>query len=634
MNLNDIDLKTWLRYEKIRALYERHPALYRLRLVLLLLFGLTNIFVLLVFVFLHVLLFYMGLNDLGYGKITLGVGLMVFAAGICFMGILAMFSRSRLDCMPLAPERYGRLYDEVRDICRDLSIPPIRKIYLDLGTNIVVVPRFKRLPLAKRDILVIGYPLICALDEKTFRIGLTRNLWYEMPHARDTLLKWIGRIWSLPPVLYNPDTGSFEDPKALPPWFDVSFFPLRAKEEQAGEAYCRDAFGVRDFNAFLMQVLVRGEFDMHVLLLRKLAAGDAPVEHPAAIVRDEIRRDVPEAKTKRIVERMLRSFEPVMETLPPFRERVGTDDPADLLPYLERTPDAAESYLFSCPEFEAEFDEYLNGAICRAQAEFEAELENDDEDFDELEDEPRENGESRYERMLKDEDFDESSDERNVWTDALNAASTLLHEERTQDILEKAVKKFPDDLVFRGTLLVCRMRTAATAQEESEAASELERLAEQDPFLALAFHGELFGYAVRRGDTEYIHSLLVRRESTLKKFRKTMAAGLNDETILEPCTDGPEVQEKIAEYLSAQSLGIDRAYFVIRRYSNAWSPDRVLYLKRKNNLRRFLTDDQTLANRINGYTLDLPVQFLAKVATKKELKVLEAKHIPFVRIKR
>ena len=631
MDWYDIDLKTWRRYERIRALYERHPALYRLWLALLLVSGLANIIVLLVFLFLHVLLFYMGLNDLGYGKMTLGVGLMVFAAGICIMGILAMFCRNKLDGMPLVPERYGRLYDEVRDICRELRIPPIREIYLDLSTNIVVHSRFKRLPLIKRDILVIGYPLLCALDEKSFRIGLTRNLWYETPHTRDSLLKWIERIWSLPPVLYNPDTGSFEDPQALPPWFDASFFPLRAKEEQSGEAYCRETFGVRNFNAFLMQALVRGaKFDMHALLLRKLAAGDASVEHPAAIVREEIRRDVPEAKTKRIVERMLRSFEPVMETLPPFRERVGTGDPADLMPYLECTPDAAEQYLFSCPEFETEFDEYLNEAICRAQAEeAEAEWENDDEDYDE----DGETGENRYERMLKDEDFDESSKERSVWSNAINAASTLLHEERTQDILEKAVKKFPDDMVFRGTLLVWRMRNAATAQEESEAAAELERLAERDPFLSLEFHGELFGYAVRQGDAEYIHKLLSRRTSAEMEFRKIMAAGLSDKTILEPCTDGPEAQREIAEYLSGESLGIDRAYFVTRRYTDAWSPQRYVYLKRKNNLRRFLTDDQTLANRINACTLDLPVQFLAKVATKKDLKFLEAKHIPFVKIK-
>ena len=43
---NEMDLKTWRRYEKVRALYERDPGQYRLRLVLILLYGLTNIFVL------------------------------------------------------------------------------------------------------------------------------------------------------------------------------------------------------------------------------------------------------------------------------------------------------------------------------------------------------------------------------------------------------------------------------------------------------------------------------------------------------------------------------------------------------------------------------------------------------------
>ena len=48
MNPIDIDLKTWRRFEKIRALYDRCPALYRLRLFLILLYGMTNIFLLLV----------------------------------------------------------------------------------------------------------------------------------------------------------------------------------------------------------------------------------------------------------------------------------------------------------------------------------------------------------------------------------------------------------------------------------------------------------------------------------------------------------------------------------------------------------------------------------------------------------
>ena len=40
-------------------------------------------------------------------------------------------------------------------------------------------------------------------------------------------------------------------------------------------------------------------------------------------------------------------------------ERVGTDDPAALLPYLEHTPDALEHYLAPGSDFEAEFNRTL-----------------------------------------------------------------------------------------------------------------------------------------------------------------------------------------------------------------------------------------------------------------------------------
>ena len=45
------------------------------------------------------------------------------------------------------------------------------------------------------------------------------------------------------------------------------------------------------------------------------------------------------------------------------RERIGTDDPAALLPYLERTPDALEHYLTPGADFEAEFNRTLKESI-------------------------------------------------------------------------------------------------------------------------------------------------------------------------------------------------------------------------------------------------------------------------------
>ena len=255
MDLNDIDLKTWRRCEKVRAQYERDPAQYRMRLVLILLYGLTSHFLLLVALLLLAGFFWLIIWALASGETFIGVILLVIAVIAVIRADCYMRVRDIPDGLDIKP---GPLFDEVNDVCRELNIPPFREIRLDLGTNITVYPRFRRQPLVKRDVLVIGYPLMCALDAKSFRILLTRVLWRETPHARDPLLKWIERIWALPPVMYNPDTGKAEK-KKLPPWFNVSFFPLRAEEERNAEAYCRDRFGAKDYAASVTQALFRCE---------------------------------------------------------------------------------------------------------------------------------------------------------------------------------------------------------------------------------------------------------------------------------------------------------------------------------------------------------------------------------------
>ena len=386
MDLNGIDLKTWRRYEKVRTLYERNPGQYRLRLVLILLYGMASNFLLLVVLLLLGVFFWLFIMALSDGETLVGVILLVIALTAVIWFDRYMRVRDIPDGLDIKP---GPLFDEVNDVCRELNIPPIREIRLDMSTNIAVYPRFRRQPLVNRDVLVIGYPLMCALDAKSFRIRLTRVLRHETPHARDPLLKWIERIWALPPVMYNPDTGKAEK-KKLPPWLNVSFFPLRAKEERDGEAYCRDKFGAKDYTASVTQALFRCEkFQPQAILLMKFTV-DGAVDHPAEAVLNEIRKAETESETKRLLTRMLRSSELIMETLPPFRERVGTNDPAELLPYLERTPDAVEHYLFSDAAFEAEYNGILKKGLLRQKKEEEflveigeADPEDDDDENDE-----------------------------------------------------------------------------------------------------------------------------------------------------------------------------------------------------------------------------------------------------------
>lgn len=635
MDLNDIDLKTWRRYEKVRTLYERDPAQYRIRLVLILLYGMASNFLLLVALLLLGVFFWLFIMALTSGEMFIGAILLVIAVIAVIWFDCYMRVRDIPDGLDIKP---GPLFDEVNDVCRELNIPPFREIRLDMGTNIVVFPRFKRQPLVKRDVLVIGYPLMCALDTKSFRILLTRVLWHETPSARAPLLKWIERIWALPPVMYNPDTGKAEK-KKLPPWFNVSFFPLRAKEEQDGEAYCRNKFGAKDYAACMTQALFRCEkFNPQAILLMKFTV-DSAVDHPAEAVLNEIRKTETESETKRLLARMLRSSEPVMETLPPFRERVGTNDPADLLPYLEYTPDAVEKLLFAQKGFKARLDWYLRADLYESHYLDDEEIYDEsliDEDFEHARyhkpnDREEKEGDEQFRRLQKDENIDESCDDLEAWLNAITAAANLLHEDHLRDVLEKAVKKFPHDLSLRGSLLCWHMRHAETAQEESEAAGKLMRITEQDPMLALTFDEELFEYAVHRGDSDLVGHLLEVRETALKAKKKTLSPRLSMDDLLEPCKKFPEMRRDIRKLLSDDYLSVERIYFVTRCYRESSLLRTYFIFLKRSKKKTFLYGDGYPQEFVN-YIQESP--FVVCEATKNDLKVLEAKHIPFVKIKK
>ncbi len=300
-----------------------------------------------------------------------------------------VFRRCKPNGTLLDPERFGALYDDVRAICRDLKIAPIRQIYLDAGVDIRVVPRFPAFKSRQRNILLVGYPLVCTMDAKSFRICLARVLCHENCRiARNATLRRIRGLWALLPweSILGDDDEELES--AGPPGIDTALFPLEVRAEFAADQWCAETFGRQDFAACVTQAYFRLErFNAKKLARTRFSKTAPDANHAAAVIRDEIRKAVPEPEAKRILEKQLRVSEELFEKLPPFRERVGTDDPAALLPYLERTPDAAEHYLFSDPAFEAEYNGILKKALLRRkkEEEFLVEIgEDDPEDDDEL----------------------------------------------------------------------------------------------------------------------------------------------------------------------------------------------------------------------------------------------------------
>ena len=268
---------------------------------------------------------------------------------------------------PCSTRNGSARYDDVRAICRDLKITPIRQIYLDMGVDIRVVPRFPAFKSRQRNILLIGYPLVCTMDAKSFRICLTRVLCHENRRiARNATLRRIRGLWALLPwtSIFGDDDEELET--AGPPGIDTTLFPLEVRAELAADQWCAETFGRQDFAACVTQAYFRLEwFDVTKLARTRFSKPGPDDVRAAAVIRDEIRKAVPEPEAKRILDEQLRTSESLFEVRPPFRERVGTDVPAALLPYLARTPDAAEHYLFSDPAFEAEYNGILKNALLR-----------------------------------------------------------------------------------------------------------------------------------------------------------------------------------------------------------------------------------------------------------------------------
>ena len=499
-----MNLSEWRACENARAKYAKNPALYRQKLFLSMVLG-YGALVLLGWLLILLILFIIGLF-VYMPLVTKEHYVLLIVPPVLALGftaiLLTIFRRRKPapNGMPLDPKRYGRLYDEVGAICRDLNIPPIRRICLDQSCTAAVVSPFLFMARLKRDTLVIGYPLICALNTESFRGCLARALRHEKPSG-DSLLEWIGRVWTEPscgedPYVFESRIREIRMNGIVVPesgWFFRSIAPLLRDVERACDSFCLKKFGAESFVAFVTraQFLVR-RCDPRVFWLQSLVETDRP--RPAAAIREKVRRAVPEADAKRILGRMLRVSDQPAKTVPPFRERVRTDDPAALLPFFERTPDAAEHYLLSCPDFEPEYDAWLENQL----------------KTDKLEDVIR--------HLREAETLDESSADPAVWSTAAEAAARLDHADRERGILEKAAERFPDCPSFRGRLLVRRMKDAVTDEEEAGFAAELERLTAEDPRLVLEFRDVLCDCAARRGEDKHVESLLTSVQDAGKRI--------------------------------------------------------------------------------------------------------------------
>ena len=579
--MDDLDLATWMRYEKIMALYEKHPVIYKLRIALLVVFT-----------------FVLVLGILAVFVLSIVCREWLFAALILFVS--ASYLYAVISSQPwkheffLDPEQYCALYGDVAEMCRELRVRCVDRIYLSMVVPLCMVSHLAFMPFLRKNVLVIGYPAVCSMDAKSLRVCIMHELGH-LAAARpldEMARNFLAFFWSV---------------THFSRLYDLPFFPLEAEQEKAADESCRTTFAFRDFTTALTQ-LVAGEAlcddeQISLSLSEVEKGGDL-----AGVYRDFRRKLPDDDKVRRTLERLLRSANPINDPHPAFRDRIGTDDVETLLACLKRTPDAAEHYLLACPRFEQDFNAHLEKDLRESLDAYKKSLEEIGKKLDEL---------------------DMSSDDPDTFSGALRPARTLGRTELFRQCVDILRERFPDSLSARATVLSVQMDEAASDREEAEAAGKLEQIALGNPMLALQFIATLKNYWLRQGDLAKVKQMLFVEAKAQDRMRKAFNAKLSMDDILITSDIPDHYVSDIGKFITP-SLGVEKFYLVTRRYDSSVALGTLfLYLVRKPRMRSFHlagASDEDVIGLLSSALANYNV--FVRIATKKELKVLEARGIP------
>ncbi len=595
--MEEMNLKTWVRCEKIRELYEKHRGLYWLRVVLSLVF--MSAFILGLIALLFWLVYYVRRPLKAYDWFFIGLLLLIIGEPL----YLAFKDKPWENSFYLKQEQYRALYDDVAEMCRELRIMPVDRIYLGLFDPLCVISRLPFLQFLRKNILIIGYPAFCSVDAKAMRVLITHELGHlaDEHSAGDLLRRLFMWFWSNGPfsLLFR----LFFPPH--PPLL----LPLEAEQEKAADEYCRTTFACGDFTAAMTQMVAGESLFDEAALLKKLVSVEKGGDLAGAI--RAFRRELPDDDTlRRELEHMLRADNPVNDPHPAFRERVGTADVEALLNCLKHTPDAAEHYLLASPNFERDFNEYLEKTVREGLDMYQKSIDEMREKLDSL---------------------DMSSVNPDTFTDALPPARTLGRMDLYNACLDILRERFPDSLSARATVLSAQMDRAVDDQELDEAAGKLEQLVSGTPMLALQFASVLEMYWLRQGDPARVKQILAIEDSAAGRMRKAFKAKLKMDDVLFT-GDIPDCYvSDFAEALADPSLRVEKFYLVSRRYDRSIALGTLfLYLVRKP-LRSFSvsnTSDDDVVNSLSAAFGANNYPITVRIATKKDIKILEAKGIP------
>ena len=348
MLLEEITRRNWEKYEKSIALFENSPGRYCLKLAWLFAQScLMLLFVLLILLCLFfamqwiVLLVFLGFSALGY--------------------IAAMLSRPWKGLLKLDRRKYAAVYRKVNWISRKVHGPKIHAVYISPEFNASVASAFTFLPVLRRNVLILGYPLLAAMSQKAL-IGI---LAHEIGHLAGNHLSASLVFYSLESFWKSLHLGVFNIITGLwlryyLPAVHIAALPIYRRHEVEADRFIVETMGADYAAAALIQTVLAAERYKKLNIQEQLSSEEWKSFDIASFLQDHFQKTLPPDEAERIIGAALHSMQPINDEHPPFWERLEIAGMPDRHLYFAQNPDALRKVIGEDPLFHEEVNQMFH----------------------------------------------------------------------------------------------------------------------------------------------------------------------------------------------------------------------------------------------------------------------------------
>jgi Zn-dependent protease with chaperone function len=463
-----------------------------------------------------------------------------------YLYIIVVFSRPWKGMLYLRKRDYPELYRRVNWVARTLNAPKIHRIYLYGEYNAAVLSENIFIPGLKRNVLMLGYPLLASCSSK----ALLGCLAHEFGHLTGKHCSWRKVFFYVETFLATFQLGVFTLVfiywrNRLIEAIQINLLPIYYKHEVEADLNVIDKLGADYAAEFLLQLEIKQEiFEKDKTFYERIAdTKDIKSLDFAGIIRDSLTEKMDIEKVKAQVKDAMKKLPMVFDEHPSFQERISQTGIDDYLQYAITEPDVLEKLLGNSKNFIDDVNKYY---------------------FDNIPHEQIKSSNELNLRLLKDFDIKKPYELKEAFesTQALNISN---RKNECRELLELSIKRFPDSKDLKCEKLIYDLEQTEDEKEKSEIIKKLEDMVYKSPMLIYPVNDPLLLYYINHGKNDKIKDFFDFRDKNLKRNIKLIKKKLSKNDTLTPVSINDFDKNKIIQEIS-KKRGVGKIYLIQRLY--------------------------------------------------------------------